>query len=125
MRNLWPIEQAVLEAAVIEFPELSDALCQQINCAQVVAFRNTGVGSFSELGLTADTPALFASSPLDCAHGNVGGTEDAMGFLVFLTADGRLATIEGYCLALEATHDIDFATVQCDLKPPTYSSGPA
>ena len=124
MRDLWPIEQAVLEAAVVEYPDLADALCQQIKRARVIAFENTGAGFFSELSLTADVPQLVASSPLDCAHGSIRGVEDAMGFLVFLRG-GHLATIEGYRLVLEATDDIDFASVQFALKPPTYSIGPA
>ena len=120
MRNLWPIERAVVETALVEYPELAVVLSQQIARTQVVDFENTGAGFFSELTLTADAPLLSSSSPLDCAHGDLCDVDNAMGFLVFLR-DGRLAVIEGYCLALRGTGEIDFSTIRFKLKSPTYS----
>ena len=39
-----------------------------------------------------------------------------MGFIVFIE-DGRLALIEGYSQAIESTVEINFATVEFDLRP--------
>ncbi len=43
-----------------------------------------------------------------------------MGFIVFLE-DGRVSLIEGYCQAMISTVEIDFATVDFNLRP--YSAG--
>jgi hypothetical protein len=120
MRALWPIERAVLDATAQDYPASADSIRQQIETAQVTAFENTGAGFFSTVSVPADAPRLPNKSPLDGAHGNVNGVEDGMGFVVFLE-DGRLSLVEGYCQAITSTVDIDFATVNFNLRP--YSAG--
>jgi len=116
MRTLWPIEKAVLDATAQDYPAYADSLLQQIERAQVTSFENTGAGFFSTVSVPSDVPRLPDKSPLDGAHGSVDGVEDAMGFIVFIE-DGRLALIEGYSQAIESTVEINFATVEFDLRP--------
>ena len=120
MRSLWPIEKAAIEAATIDHPDHADGIRQQAEGALVSSFENTGAGFFSELVVSGEAPVLEVRSPLDCAHGTVGGVDNAMGFLAFFK-DGRLSTIEGYCLALDSTEAINFETVDFKLRP--YSAG--
>jgi hypothetical protein len=119
MRGLWLIEKAAIDAAIEDYPAYADSIRQQIASAQVTSFENTGAGFFSELSVSSETPQLPVKW-LDCAHGNVNGIQDAMGFLAFFE-DGRLSTIEGYCLAMDCTTDVDFETVDFKLTP--YGAG--
>lgn len=91
-----------------------------MEAAQVTAFENTGAGFFSTVSVPADAPRLPEKSPLDGAHGSVDGVADAMGFIVFLEG-GHLSVIEGYAQAIKSTAEIDFATVEFQLRP--YSAG--
>ena len=116
MRGLWPIEKAALEAAIEDHPTLADGLRHQIAAARVASFENTGAGFFSVLSVSSDAQAIATRWPLDCAHGSVNRVEEAMGFLLYLN-DGLLTELEGYCLALESTTDIDFETVDFELRP--------
>lgn len=116
MRDLWPIERAVLEAAAHDYNASADRLRQQIAAAQVTNFRNTGEGFFSTVRVSPRTPALADKSPLDAATGSVGTLEHGMGFLVFLE-DGYVSLIEGYTWGIESTVGVDFETVNFDIKP--------
>jgi hypothetical protein len=120
MRSLWPIEKAAIEAAIMDFPAHAVCIRRQAESALVRSFVNTGKGFFSGLLVSEEAPILTVRSPLDCAHGAVNGVDHAMGFLAFIE-DGRLSTIEGYCLALDSTEGIDFETVDFELRP--YSAG--
>lgn len=122
MRGLWPIEKAAVEAAIEDNPASEESLREQVRAARVTAFENTGSGFFSTVSLHDTAQPILIRSPLNCAYGKVDGVEDAMGFLAFLE-DGRLTAIEGYCLALRSTTDIDFETVAFELRP--YSAGNA
>ena len=115
MRKLWPIERAVLEAAAHDYQASAHALREQIATAQVTNFENTGVGFFSTVKVSPETPRLTDQSPLDAATGSVASIPHGMGFLVFLE-DGHICLIEGYTYD-GSTVDLDFETVAFDLKP--------
>ena len=96
-------------------------VARQMEAAQVTAFENTGAGFYSTVSVPADAPRLpDEQSVLDGAHGSVNGVADAMGFIVFLQ-DGRLSEIEGYTHAIDSTAEIEFATVDFQLRP--YGAG--
>ena len=116
MRPLWPIERAVLDAAVHDYPQSAASLQRQIESARVTDFENTGAGFFSTVTVATDAPKLPDKSPLDAAHGTISGIEHGMGFLAFLE-DGRLSLIEGHSFGDDTTVDIDFETVSFDLTP--------
>ena len=116
VRPLWPIEQAVIEAAAHDYPASADALREQIDALQVVSFRNTGGGFFSTVHAPSNARRLVDKSPLDVGTGSVDGIEHGMGFLVFLE-DGHPSVIEGYAFAAVSTNGIDFSSVSFDVKP--------
>ncbi|HEX5237371.1 MAG TPA: hypothetical protein VFW39_02785 [Sphingomicrobium sp.] len=115
MRELWPIERAVLEAAAHDYPASADRLREQIAAARVTNFQNTGAGFFSTLSVPPEAPRLKEKSPLDAATGSVADIEHGMGFLIFLE-NGYVSTIEGYTYA-GSTIGLDFKTVTFALKP--------
>ena len=84
--------------------------------AQVIDFKNTGAGFFSRVSVSPTAPRLTGKSPLDAATGSVDDVEHGMGFLVFLE-DGYVSLIEGYAYGDVSTLDIDFASVDFNLKP--------
>jgi hypothetical protein len=116
VRSLWPIERAVLEAAAHDYQASANSLREQIAAAQVTDFENTGVGFFSTVSVSPAAPRLTDKSPLDAATGSVDDVEHGMGFLVFLE-DGYVSLIEGYTYGDVSTLDIDFASVDFNLKP--------
>jgi hypothetical protein len=116
MRLLWPIERQALEITAGGYPASAEALRQQIDTAQVVSFRNSGAGFFSNLMVAADVLLLTEKSPLNGAYGNVLGIEHGMGFIVFLK-DGRLSMIEGYCNGPVSTAEIDFSCAVYEMMP--------
>jgi len=116
MRPLWPIEKEILAIAAGEYPASAMAFREQIEAAQVVGYQNSGAGFFSDVMVPEGTLLLDEKSPLDVAYGNVAGIEHGMGFIIFLR-DGRLAMIEGYSNAGEATAKIDFSQVAFELMP--------
>jgi hypothetical protein len=115
VRELWPIERAVLEAAAHDYPASAHTLHEQIAAAQVTSFENTGVGFFSTLSVSPEAPRLTDKSPLDAATGSVASIEHGMGFLVFIE-NGYVCMIEGYTHA-GSTVGLDFETVSFDVKP--------
>ena len=115
MRELWPIERAILEAAAHDHQASADGLREQIATAQVTNFENTGGGFFSTIKVSPDAPRLTDQSPLDAATGSVASISHGMGFLVFLE-DGRISLIEGYTYD-DSTADLDFENVAFDVKP--------
>ena len=116
MRNLWPIEQAVLEAAANDYQASAEALHEQITAAQVTDFENTGAGFFSTVRVSPEAPPLIDKSPLDAATGSVGSVEHGMGFLIFLE-NGYVSLIEGYTYGDVSTVGVDFESVTFDLRP--------
>jgi hypothetical protein len=116
MRPLWPIEREVLEITAAEYPASAEALCQQIDAARVISFKNSGAGFFSDLVVATNAPLLTEKSPLNGAYGNVLGIEHGIGFIVFLK-DGRLSMIEGYCNGDVSTTEVDFLRVVYGLTP--------
>lgn len=116
MRAFWPIEKAVVEAAARDFPRYADVLGRQLETAQVTEFENTGGGFYSDVSVGADVPLVPDKRYLDGAHARVRGIEDGMGFILFFK-NGRLSLIEGYCKGVSPTIDIDFATVDFDVRP--------
>ena len=117
MRKLWPIEQAVFEAAAHDYRASANALAEQMVVAQVTDFENTGAGFFSTVSMPSDTRRLSEASPLDVAIGTVAGTDaPGMGFLIFLE-DGRVSLIEGYTFGMSSTVPIDFSSVDFKLIP--------
>lgn len=115
MRELWPIERAILEAAAHDYQAYAGGLREQIASAQVTSFENTGMGFFSMLSVSPEAPRLTDKSPLDAATGSVASIEHGMGFLVFLE-NGYVSTIEGYAYD-GSTVGLDFETVTFDVKP--------
>ncbi len=115
MRELWPLERAVLEAAAHDYPTSAGALRKQITIAEVTDFENTGAGFFSTIRVPPETPRLTEQSPLDAATGNVANIPHGMGFLIFLEG-GHVSLIEGYTYD-GSTVDLDFETVPFDVKP--------
>jgi len=115
VRELWPIERAVLEAAAHDYPASADVLREQIATAQVTNFENTGVGFFSTVEVAREARPVSDQSPLDAATGSVASIPHGMGFLVFLE-EGYVSTIEGYTYD-GSTADLDFETVAFDVKP--------
>lgn len=115
MRGLWPIERAILEAAVCDYPASAAGLRDQMATAQVTNFENTGVGFFSTVKVSPEAPRLTERSPLDAATGSVGSISRGMGFLVFLEG-GYVSLIEGYTYD-GSTVGLDFETVAFDVKP--------
>ena len=115
MRELWPIERAVLEAAAHDYPASADVLREQIATAQVTNFENTGVGFFSTVEVAREARPVSDQSPLDAATGSVASIPHGMGFLVFLE-DGHIALIEGYTYD-GSTADLDFEMVAFEAKP--------
>ena len=116
MRNLWPIERAVLEAAAHDYQASADRLREQIVAAQVTDFENTGAGFFSTVRVSPEAPRLTDKSPLDAASGSVGDIEHGMGFLVFLE-NGYVSLIEGYTYGDVSTVGVDFESVKFGMKP--------
>lgn len=116
MRSLWPIERKILELTAAEYPASGEILRRQIEGVQVVSFKNSGAGFFSNLVVSADAPLLAETSPLSGAHGDVAGIEHGMGFIVFLT-EGCISMIEGYCNGNGPTQDIDFSGSTFELWP--------
>jgi hypothetical protein len=115
VRELWPIERAILEAAACDYPASADVLREQIATAQVINFENTGVGFFSTVEVARKARPLTNDSPLDAATGSIASLPHGMGFLLFLE-DGYVSTIEGYTY-VDSTVDLDFETVAFDVKP--------
>lgn len=109
MRKLWPIERAVLEAAAHDYQSSADALRKQIATACVTQFENTGVGFFSTVKVSPDTPRVTNKSPLDAATGRGASLPHGMGFLVFLE-EGQISLIEAYTHDGSAA-DLDFQTI--------------
>lgn len=116
MRRLWPIERAILEAAISDYPALAEILRQQIDAAQVAEFKNTGAGFFSTLSVSAHVPRLPDKSPLDVGLGSVAHLEHGMGFLLFLK-DGYVHLIEAYTFGPVSTVGLEFEKVQFAVKP--------
>jgi hypothetical protein len=116
MRSLWPIEQAVLEAAAHDCQASGEGLRGQIATARVTNFENTGAGFFSTVSVSPEAPRLTDKSPLDAATGSVGSIEHGMGFLVFLE-NGYVSLIEGYTYGDVSTVGVDFESVNFDMKP--------
>jgi hypothetical protein len=116
MRDLWAIEREILAIAATEYPASAEAIRLQAATAQVVDFKNTGVGFFSDLAIAENVPTIVETSPLDSALGTLPGIEHGMGFLVFLK-EGRLSMIEGYVNGDGSTTGIDFSKVAFKLSP--------
>jgi hypothetical protein len=115
VRELWPIERAVLEAAAHDYPALADVLRVQIAHARVTNFENTGAGFFSTVTVARETPLLPNQSPIDAATASVASISHGMGFLLFVE-NGYLSTIEGYTYD-GSTMGLDFKTIEFDVKP--------
>ena len=117
MRKLWPIEQAIFEAAAHDYRASANALAEQLAAAQITGFENTGAGFFSTVSVPSDTPRLSEESPLDAAIGTVDGIDaPGMGFLIF-PQDGHVSLIEGYTFGVSSTVPIDFSSVDFKLTP--------
>lgn len=115
MRSLWPIEQAAIEAACLAHPAIADDLRNQVGRSKITSFKNTGAGFFSDVAVIGECRRLKDLAYLDCATGHVEETPEAMGFIAFFE-DGHLSLIEGYCLALDSTEEINFETVSFDIS---------
>ncbi len=110
MKDLYPLECAVLEAIARQVPDHTDALSRQLTQARVVARKNTGVGFYTTIDISSDGRICGITSPI----GDVGTTVDhlqhGMGFLLWLK-EGRMHELEGYSYAGESTSDLDFEHV--------------
>ena len=115
MRDLWPLEAAILNmfAAMCSVDAL--AIRQQTATMVVREFRNSGAGFFSELQVDPDVALICGRSPLLYVGARVVGLGGpGMGFILFHDG-GRARTLEGFRYGDVDTRQVDFANASFEL----------
>lgn len=97
MKNISPLESAVLEKLLFgEDPTLS-ILRAQTRCAHVASRQFTGAGFYLVFGLPEDAPKVAGEPNFEIGdvHAKLEGLQHGAGFVLFIK-NGRLDMLEGY-----------------------------